>query len=309
MSVENKPRLVQSELETARVAAEKYKTLACAKATRKAYDWAWHDLERWGAQHGFTIAVPVLPEVIALWIAQSASEGLTVASIQVALAAVTKQHKEAKLADPCKDPEVQKIWAGIRRSKANQLPVKKAALTGELIAAMVRAIPPIKTKPVIKARDRAILLVGFAGGFRRSEIVQFKKTDVEFDDLGVRLYLRTSKTDQEGDGREIFIRVTPGSDICPVAALKEWLTHIPDSEYLFPFNGRTIANVVKRRAKAIGIDPKTVSGHSLRAGFVTSAVKAGKSEAAIAKITGHKVLETLRGYVRELNSANEGLLK
>jgi integrase len=180
----------------------------------------------------------------------------------------------------------------------------------------VRALPQATLWGV---RDRAVLLIGFAGAFRRSELVALDLVDIKVNPAGVEILIRRSKTDQQGAGRELGIpRSRQRSATCPVAALEAWLeivkspVHLaggPSDEPLFRaidhgrltdhrLSGEAIAEIVKRAATRIGIDPKTVAGHSLRSGFCTSAARGGVDLSFIMQQSGHKSVEVARRYVQ-----------
>jgi integrase len=161
-------------------------------------------------------------------------------------------------------------------------------------------------------RDRAILLAGFAGAFRRGELVGLDVGDLEFTAEGVIITIKKSKTDQEGQGRRLAICRGTNGMTCPVSALENWCALLGPSGPLFrPFgptgaapravrlSDKAVARTVKRACKAAGIDPRQYAGHSLRAGFATSAAKAGASERAIMNQTGHRSLVTVRRYIRD----------
>lgn len=160
-------------------------------------------------------------------------------------------------------------------------------------------------------RDRALLLVGFAGAFRRSELVALTVADVRFAHEGLIVTLRRSKTDQEGQGTTRGITYGSNPATCPVRALQGWiadaqLTDGPlfrSMKYgkLQPggLDGRDVARLLKRAARGAGLDPTHFSGHSLRAGLATAAAAAGVSERAIMSQTGHKSLTVMRRYIRE----------
>jgi integrase len=162
-------------------------------------------------------------------------------------------------------------------------------------------------------RDRALLLIGFAGAFRRSELVSLTMADIEFVKQGVTLRLQFSKTDQEGQGRRIAIPHARGA-VCPVLALQQWLevSGINDGPVFrsvtrhgvisdTPLTPQSVALVVKERAFAVGLDPANYAGHSLRAGLVTSAAQLGVSSWKIRAQTGHKSDAMLSRYIRDAN--------
>jgi len=158
-------------------------------------------------------------------------------------------------------------------------------------------------------RDRALLLIGFAGAFRRSEIVALNMEDLEESELGFKVTIRHSKTDQEGAGQTIAI--VRGSVACPVTALKAWLeaassTSGPifrsvrkDGSVAERLPAQSVADIVKDYAERVGLDPALFAGHSMRSGFLTSAAKRGASIFKMMDQSRHRSVETLRGYVRD----------
>src|SRR5450631_1096372 len=161
-------------------------------------------------------------------------------------------------------------------------------------------------------RDRAVLLLGFAGAFRRAELVSLDVSDLEFSSAGLIVTLRTSKTDQEKSGRRLGIPFGSTEATCPVRAVQAWLetARIVDGPVFRPLDrfqrvqptrlsAERVALIVKRRAKAVGLDPARYAGHSLRAGLATSAAAAGASERVIKSQTGHRSADMVRKYIRE----------
>ena len=172
-------------------------------------------------------------------------------------------------------------------------------------------------------RDRALLLLGFGGAFRRSELVALDVADIAETKDGLLVTIRRSKTDQEG--RSTLVAVVRGKIACPIAALIAWLTAagISDGPVFRPITkggrvrptrltDRSVANIVKYHAARLGLDPTAFSGHSLRAGFLTSAAARGASLFKLADVSRHKSMDTLRGYIRDAevfkDHAGQGLL-
>jgi integrase len=175
------------------------------------------------------------------------------------------------------------------------------------IRQMVYSLPDT----TIGRRDRAVLLVGFAGALRRSELVAIDIDDLERRDEGIAVLLRRSKTDQEAQGRRVALPFGHDPQTCPVRALDAWLevAHIDEGAVFRSvdrhgnvgargLSDQSVALIVKRAAQRAGHDPASYSAHSLRAGFATSAAAAGASERAIAAQTGHQSMQVLRRYVR-----------
>jgi integrase len=171
---------------------------------------------------------------------------------------------------------------------------------------------------LLAARDRALVLIGFAGAFRRSELVALDVEDVQVTGDGLVMMLRRSKTDQQGEGRKVGIPYGSTFDTCPVRAIKSWMdgsgiTSGPLFRGVNRHGGlqdrrltdQSVALVVKRYAQAAGLDPANYAGHSLRAGLVTTAAIAGVSERAIMKQTGHKSTNMGRRYIRDASLFRE----
>jgi integrase len=176
---------------------------------------------------------------------------------------------------------------------------------------------------LIGIRDRAIMLLGFAGAFRRSELVMLDVADIEPSGDGLRVTIRQSKTDQEGEG--IVIAIAPGITECPAAALRTWLkaADIVDGPIFRSINkagkisrtrlsARSVSDIVKAHATQLGLDAKMYSAHSLRSGFLTSAAANGATIFKMMDVSRHKSADSLRGYVRDAdlfnNHAGAGLL-
>ena len=276
-------------------------------ATRRAYksdfglfaDWchARRDVEPLGAS----------PETVAAFLAGQASAGVRPSTLTRRLAAISYAHRLAGLQSPAAHEAVRAVLRGIRR-KMGTAPKQKAPATAERVAAMLAAIP---ADTLQGKRDRALLLLGFAGAFRRSELVALEVADLAFEPDGMRVRVRRSKTDQDGQGQEIAI--PRGIKLRPVVAVQDWIKaagitvgpllrsvdrHGKVRGALTP---QSVALVVKRHADAAGLDPGAFAGHSLRAGFLTSAAEAGADTLRMMEVSRHRRVETVAGYVRRGN--------
>ena len=153
-----------------------------------------------------------------------------------------------------------------------------------------------------KIRDKAIILVGFSGGFRRSELVNIDYDDLEFVSEGVKIFIKRSKTDQSGEGMIKAIPYFDNKTFCPVLALKNWIEHSEiKSGRLFDISDKSISLIIKKYASLAGLDPNKYGGHSLRSGFATSAAESGAEERNIMAMTGHKTTQMVRRYIQEAN--------
>ena len=190
---------------------------------------------------------------------------------------------------------------GIRRSKGSHQKAKKPLLINDL-KIIIKAINELNQKEIKKIRDKAIILIGFAGGFRRSELVNLDFEDIEFVKEGIKIFIKRSKTDQSGEGNIKAIPYFKNQDYCPVLKLQEWIdkSKIKTSK-LFNISDKTVAITIKKYALLSGLDSNKYGGHSLRSGFATSAAEAGAEERSIMAMTGHKTTQMVRRYIQEAN--------
>lgn len=281
--------------------ARYYAGAAKARATLRAYRSDWRLFEAWCA-HRDLLALPASAEVIALYLADQASE-LKASTLQRRLSAISQAHQAAGHDSPTRSLKVRAVWAGIRRTHGTAEEGRAAILTEDL-RAMVDRLPGI--------RDRALLLLGFAGAFRRSELVSLDVSDLRFTRAGLVVTLRRSKTDQEGQGTLKGIPHGANPETCPLKAVRAWLkgAGIEEGPLFRSVNrhgrvasarlsDRAVALAVKRAALAVGLDPDRYSGHSLRSGLATAAAAAGVSERAIMQQTGHRSVAMVRRYIRD----------
>jgi len=285
--------------------ARHYARESRASNTRRAYRADWADFTTWSAAHGRT-ALPASPASVVLYLSDRAAT-LKPATLQRRLAAISQAHKAADLDAPTTDRAVRRVMTGIRREKGSAQSGKAPAVTRD-----IKAMVAVQPATLRGRRDRALLLLGSAGAFRRSELVALDADDVTATEDGLIVRLRRSKTDQEGSGRTVGIPYGSKPETCPVRAVRTWLTVAAITEGPL-FRGvdrhnalakmrlcdKTVARVVKNAAESAGLDPARYAGHSLRAGLATAAAQAGVSERVIMAQTGHKSLPMVRKYIRE----------
>lgn len=288
------------EVERARL----YAALERGASTNKAYQGDFSTFSRWCASRGLK-PLPATPETVASFLASQADQGLNPATLTRRLAAIRASHIEQGHSNPAASAFVRATLKGIRRRHGR--PVKpKAAISVEMLLKMAEACPATPAG----LRDRAILLLGFAGAFRRAELANLTCEDLAVSGEGVRITIRRAKSDQEGRGSQLAIPRC-GSALCPVAALEDWLSTsgITSGALFRPLSksgrllkgaltGKSIAAIVKRYAQEVGLDATEIGGHSLRSGVLTAAAHEGASVLDLMRLSRHKNTETLEGYVR-----------
>jgi integrase len=314
-----------ADLEDLAQSATAYAMQSKSANTRRAYKTDWADFTSWCDDHDLA-SLPAAPQSVSLYLADRA-DILKVSTLQRRLTAVSQAHQGAGEHLDTRHPAIKETWAGIKRVHGTAQKGKAPVVTAD-VRAMVATLDD---KKLIGIRDRALLLVGFAGALRRSELVGLdvgagQPTDgqgyVEFTSDGLIVTLTRSKADQEGQGAVVGVPYGSVPSTCPVRALKAWLAASGIEEGPI-FRGitrhgrmgetrltnRVVALVVKRTVKAAqiarGADPaaaealaRDVAGHSLRAGLVTSAAARGETEGDIMRQTRHKRADTMRKYVR-----------
>ena len=277
---------------------------ARADSTRRAYASDWRHFEAFCDRLELT-SLPADPLDVALYLVHLHETGHASATVARRAAAVADRHTRAGHDSPTTNQKVRQVMTGIRRADPAR-PAAKRALT---VAELRRMVHPGTDDPAV-LRDNAVLLTGFLGALRRSELAALQFEDLTLIDDGYRVRVCTSKTDQEGDGRHIALPYTADTGLCPVTAIDAWRSAAGiDSGPLFrrirrgghvtadPLTGQSIAAIVKARAAAAGIDPDAIGAHSLRSGFVTLAAARGVPERAIAHQTGHRSMPVLRRYI------------
>lgn len=282
--------------------AERYIDAARSAATKKAYA---ADLAHFLANGG---KLPATPQQLCSYLAKLAAT-LAVATIERRLIGIHRAHHDRNLTSPAAHVSVRQTMQGIRRTLGISQRRVRAIVKDDLLE-MLALVD--QQKPMKAARDKALLLIGFAGAFRRSELVAIRCEDITMVDEGIEIMLQRSKTDQEGAGRIVFIPRAKGVR-CPVAALEQWReTAGIESGYVFRrvsrhdtvsigvLTDQSVALIVKAAYQRAGSDPSLVAGHSLRAGYVTAAAMAGLQPFQIQQQTGHRSVATLARYIRPL---------
>ncbi len=270
-----------------------------ADSTLRAYRSDWADFVAW-CQALDLDSLPAEPTTVGAYLSDRAGV-LKVATLERRRAAIAFYHRRAGHAFDNERLAITSVMSGIRRTLGSRQDAKTALLTEDL-RAFVRALPD----DLRGARDRAVLLVGFSGAFRRSELVAIDVEDCEISHAGLAITIRRSKTDQEGRGRQVGFKRSTRT--CPVAALEQWLrlAGIDDGPVFRTVYrtrpgerliGKAVCDIVKAAAKRAGYDPRKYGAHSLRSGWATSAARAGADLAHIMLQTGHKNADVARRYI------------
>ncbi|MCJ2021936.1 tyrosine-type recombinase/integrase [Methylobacterium sp. E-065] len=294
-----------------------YQQASKADSTVRAYRSDVQVFQAWCERFGFR-SLPASPETVAAFLVHEAEAGRSASTIGRRLAAISYGHKLGKATDPTDDEDVRATMKGIRR-RVGTAPTQKAAATVDILQMLLARTSP---DTLTGKRDRALLALGFAGAFRRSELVALDVEDLREDPEGLRVMVRRSKVDQEGRGFEKAIPT--GRYIQPVRLVREWLAAaaITEGPVFRPVSrsgrvrgncaqlvsqparltDRSVANIIKAYCAAAGLDASTFGAHSLRAGYITTAAERGADLARIMDQSGHRDPRTVVGYIRRANA-------
>ena len=288
---------------------ETLKNLKNSKAnnTLRAYQSDFRDFSIFCTKNGFSF-MPTQPKIIALYIT-NLSKSCKFSTLKRRIASISVIHKLKGHYLDTKHPIIMENLLGIKRTLGSRQKAKKPILINDL-----KLI--IKVIDEDKIRDKALILLGFAGGFRRSELVNVYFQDIDFVPEGVKILIRRSKTDQSGEGSIKAIPYFENQEFCPVIALKNYLNKkFSNSDKsqkdvkIFEISDKSVALIIKRYAEKAGLDSSKYAGHSLRSGFATTAAEFGAEERNIMAMTGHKTTQMVRRYIQEANLFKNNALK
>jgi len=269
--------------------------------TLRAYRSDFFDFEKFCSKYRFK-SLPSDPKIISLYLTDL-SKNNKFSTLKRRLASISVIHKIKGFHIDTKHPVIRENLIGIKRKIGAYQKGKKPILINNLYN-IIDLIDNNKVNKYLPSlRDKAILLLGFSGGFRRSELVSLEKSDLEFVSEGLKITLRKSKSDQYGEGLVKGIPYFKNTKYCPVIAVQEWISSsdkIGETK-LFPCSDKTVALIVKKYLGLIGMDSNQYSAHSLRSGFATSTAASGADERSIMAMTGHKSTEMVRRYIKEAN--------
>ena len=280
--------------------------------TVRAYKSDFEDFSLFCVKNGFK-SIPTEPKIVSLYLTYLSSKDVKTSTIKRRLVSIGVIHKIKGHYLDTKHPIIVENFMGIKRLKGVSQNGKKPILINDL-KQIIDVINMQKEPDIKKLRNKALLLLGFAGGFRRNELISLNLEDLDFVFEGLKINIKRSKTDQFGEG---FIKGIPHFDnylYCPVKNLQKWLniSKLKKGPVFVRFSkgsnltnirltDQSVALIIKDYLAKAGIDNKNYSGHSLRSGFATSAAEAGAEERSIMAMTGHKTSQMVRRYIREAN--------
>ena len=280
---------------------ETLKNLKNSKAnnTIRAYESDFKDFSLFCIKNSL-IAMPTEPKVLSIYLTHL-SKTCKFSTLKRRIASIKVIHKMKGHYLDTKHPLVMENLLGIKRINGAHQRAKKPLLINNL-KIIIKAINELEKVKIKKIRDKSLLLLGFAGGFRRSELVNIEFNDLEFVEEGIKILIQRSKTDQLGEGSIKAIPYFKNVEYCPVTNLKNWIKikNITSGK-VFNISDKSVSLIIKKYALLAGLDPRKYSGHSLRSGFATSAAESGAEERNIMAMTGHKTTQMVRRYIQEAN--------
>ena len=254
--------------------------------TLRAYQSDYNDFSLFCSKNGFQ-AMPTQPKILALYLTHLSSYS-KYSTLKRRLASISILHKTKGHYIDTKHPIIMENLMGIKRTNGSNQKSKKPLLISDL-KVLIQAIHQSKEKDLRKTRDKALVLIGFSGAFRRSELVDIEYEDIEFVNEGLKIFVKRSKTDQSGEGMTKAVPYFDNKDFCPVKLLKNWIevSGLKKGK-IFNISDKSVALIIKKYANYAGLDGHKYAGHSLRSGFATSTAESGAEERNIMAMTGHK---------------------
>ena len=280
--------------------------------TIRAYKSDFKDFGAFCVKHSFK-ALPTEPKIVALYLTYLSGKDAKMSTLRRRLVSISMIHKLKGHYLDTKHPVIIENLMGIKRIKGSVQRGKKPILINQL-KAIINVINEEKIDEIKKIRDKTIILVGFGGGFRRTELISIDHEDLEFVPEGVKITIKRSKTDQFGEGMIKGLPYFSNQEFCPVVHLKKWLeiSKIKNGSIFRRFikgcslsknrlTDQSIVLLIKAYVNLAGIENKNYSGHSLRSGFATVSAESGADERSIMAMTGHKTTQMVRRYIKEAN--------
>ena len=282
-----------------------------ASNTLRAYKSDFNDFKIFCIKHGLNF-LPSEPKIISLYLTHL-SKNLKISTLRRRIVSISMVHKLRGHYLDTKHPIIVENLMGIRRVKGSIQKGKKPLLINHL-KSLINVINEQKIDEIKKFRDKSIILIGFSGGFRRSELISINHDDLEFVDEGLKITIKKSKTDQLGEGMTKGLTYFDDETFCPVVNIKKWIeiSKIQSGPIFRRFSkgsnltekrltDQSVVLLMKEYLNLAGIENKNFSGHSLRSGFATVAAESGADERSIMAMTGHKTTQMVRRYIKVAN--------
>ena len=282
-----------------------------ANNTLRAYKSDFKDFGAFCVKHGFK-SLPSEPKIVSIYLTHLSKDS-KISTLRRRLVSISMVHKLKGHYLDTKHPIIIENLMGIKRVKGSIQKGKKPILINHL-KSIINAINQENISEIKKARDKSMVLIGFSGGFRRTELISIDNEDLEFVPEGLKIIIKRSKTDQFGEGMTKGLPYFANPEYCPVTNLKKWLeiSKIKNGPIFRRFakgslitnkrlTDQTVVLLIKKYLNLAGIDNSNYSGHSLRSGFATAAAESGADERSIMAMTGHKTTQMVRRYIKEAN--------
>ena len=277
--------------------------------TTRAYKSDFKDFENFCDEFNFK-SIPATPKTVSLYITKMSRE-CKFSTIKRRLASIKVYHIITGNYIDLKHPVISENLNSIKRKIGTFQKAKKPITLNELKLIISRIQREKNKKNIL--RNKALILVGFAGAFRRSELVSIEIEDIDFVNEGVKIFVKKSKTDQSGEGMIKAIPYFKNIEFCPVLSLKNWVEYLKiaqvNDKVIFKMSDKNVALIIKKYIQESGLDKSKYAGHSLRSGFATSTAESGAEERHIMSMTGHKSNQMVRRYIQESNLFKNNALK
>ncbi len=270
-----------------------------ARNTVRAYESDFNDFTLFCTRNGLQ-SLPTEPKILSIYLTYL-SKTSKFSTLKRRIASIKVVHKIKGHYLDTKHPIIMENLLGIKRVNGSFQRSKKPILINDL-KLIINAIDEKQSNEGKRIRDKSLILIGFSGGFRRSELVNVEYDDLEFVDEGLKIFIKRSKTDQVGEGSIKAIPYFKNKEYCPVMKLQNWINYKNiENGKIFGISDKSVSLIIKKYTALAGLDSNKYGGHSLRSGFATSAAEAGAEERNIMAMTGHRTTQMVRRYIQEAN--------
>ncbi len=267
--------------------------------TVRAYESDFKDFTLFCLKNGLK-HLPTEPKILSIYLTHL-SKTNKFSTLKRRIASIKVIHKMKGHYLDAKHPIIMENLLGIKRINGSYQKSKKPLLINDL-KVIINVIDEKERNDYKRVRNKSLILLGFSGGFRRSELVNIEFDDLEFVNEGLKIFIKRSKTDQVGEGSIKAIPYFINTEYCPVIRLKDWINYRNiKSGKIYEISDKSVSLIIKKYAMLAGLNSNKYGGHSLRSGFATAAAEAGAEERNIMAMTGHKTTQMVRRYIKEAN--------